>query len=69
MQELTKVTVIPWFHNKGNKGKLSEHNSPVEANTSTKAEHSFEEKISETEFLSEQSTAEEFQLLPSLFPV
>lgn len=38
-------------------------------NTSSEAEHSSEEKNSKTEFLSEQGTAGEFQILPSLFPV
>ena len=43
--------------------------SADEANTSSEAEHSSEEKNSKTEFLSEQGMAGEFQILPSLFPV
>ena len=44
MHKTQKVTVISQFHNKGDKEKLTEHNSAFEANTSSKAGTSSEEK-------------------------
>ena len=46
MRKAQKVTAIPWFHNNGNKEKLNEHSSAVEANTSYEAGTSSEVKIS-----------------------
>ena len=44
MHKTQKVTVILQFHNKGDREKLTEHNSAFEANTSSKAGTSSEEK-------------------------
>ena len=44
MHKTQKVTVISQFHNTGDKEKLTEHNSAFEANTSSKAGTSSEEK-------------------------
>ena len=41
-----KVSAIPYFHYNGDKKKLTEHNSAVEANASSKAGTSSEVKIS-----------------------
>ena len=41
-----KVSAIPYFHYNGDKEKLTEHNSAVEANASSKAGISSEVKIS-----------------------
>ena len=46
MHERQKVTAIPLFHNKVNKEKLTQHKSVVEANTSSEAGTSSEERIS-----------------------
>ena len=46
MHKTQKVTAIPWFHNNGNKEKLNEHSSAVEANTSYEVGTSSEVKIS-----------------------
>ena len=46
MHKIQKVTAIPYIHNKGDKKKLTEHNSAVEANTSFEVETSPEVKIS-----------------------
>lgn len=41
-----KVTVISEFHNKDNKGKLTEHNFTIEVNISSETVNTSEEKIS-----------------------